>query len=160
MTSHPADEVESLRHAIKARAAGYWRQVGDRLEQVAFSAIPDMDRLVASRFAEATRFVPLSSTKLGIVKAALSGQPAISRTSEPNTNPHPSGEDDSVTEAASGYWLLAFGATRSVAVPLQRNTSSGFASEVVAVALAENEPDDQAIVARIRQTTQHWGDLT
>src|SRR5262245_14200077 len=99
--------VAELRLDLEARAAGYWWHAGDWLEQVAFVASPAIGADVVARFAEATRSVALSRTELGIVRAALSGEPTVSRV------------EDLPEDDGSGYWLRAFGAVRSVAVPLK-----------------------------------------
>src|SRR3954465_40501 len=107
--TNPPDEgarqhLAELRVDLEARAAGYWWHAGNWLEQVAFVASRSLAADVVEGFAEATRSVPLSQTELGIVRAALSGEPTILRVSElPESD-------------GSGYWLRAFGAVRSVAV--------------------------------------------
>src|SRR3954462_12371460 len=128
MTNLPEEGIRqslaSLRLDLGARAAGYWWLAGDWLEQVAFASSPPLDEGVAQRFAEATRSVPLSAgTELGIVRAAVTDSPAISRVSE-----LPDDEG-----SGSGYWLRVFGATRSVAVPL--HDTKGDVRAVVSVAL-------------------------
>src|SRR4051812_21966330 len=103
----PQDRLDSLRERFCARAAGWWRVAGDRLEQVAFSADADMPGEVARGFAGATRSVPMDRGDLGIVRAAATGEPAVSRV------------DDLPADSGSGLWLRRFGATRSVAVPVR-----------------------------------------
>jgi hypothetical protein len=124
-----------IRYALRARAAGWWRLEGDRLELVGFSATEGMPEGVARRFAEATRSVPLSQTDLGIVRAALQGEMTVSSAEElpPGTG--------------SGLWLRRFGAARSVAVPIRG--PSGAVSLVVSVALSEDPPDDQEVVGMV-----------
>ena len=78
--TNPPDEgarlhLAELRLELEARAAGYWWHAGDWLEQVAFVASRSLAADVVEGFAEATRSVPLSQTELGIVRAALSGEP-------------------------------------------------------------------------------------
>jgi hypothetical protein len=143
MTSLPIEEfrqhVASLRLDLGARAAGYWWLAGDWLEQVAFED-------VAHRFAEATRSVPITAgTEFGIVRAALTNSPAISRVSEL--------PDD----AGSGYWLRAFGAIRSVAVPL--HDAKGAVRAVASVALADSDLDDQTVAERIHAAIREWAPL-
>jgi hypothetical protein len=147
MTDLPSEEfrqhVASLRLDLGARAAGYWWLAGEWLEQVTFAPSPMLDEDVAHRFAEATRSVPLSAgTELGIVRAALTNSLAISRAAEL--------PDD----AGSGYWLRAFGATRSVAVPL-RDTKGGVRA-VISVALPDSDLDDQAVAERILAAVREW----
>jgi hypothetical protein len=150
MTSLPIEEfrqhVASLRLDLEARAAGYWWLAGDWLEQIAFAPSPTLDEDVAHRFAEATRSVPISAgTEFGIVRAALTNSPAISRVSEL--------PDD----AGSGYWLRAFGAIRSVAVPL--HDAKGAVRAVASVALAESDLDDQTVAERIHAAVREWAPL-
>jgi hypothetical protein len=131
----PADRVEALLHALGARAAGLWRVAGDGLEQVAFIAGPGLPAEVARAFAEATRSVPLDQAGLAIVQAATRRVPVISRA------------DELPADSGSGQWLRAFGAARSVAVPL--GDPRGIIIAVLAVALPDGPPDDQAIADRL-----------
>ena len=70
--------------ALGARAAGYWQldQETERLVQLGFVPGVGLDPEVGRQFAAATAAVPLSQTSLGIVAAALTGQPAVSRVEE------------------------------------------------------------------------------
>jgi hypothetical protein len=88
------------------RAIGLWRVEANRLVQIRFEA-PLVDPEVAQRFAGETRSLELDRLNLGIVKAASSGHPAVSLAA------------DLPEDSGSGYWLRAFGAERSVAVPLK-----------------------------------------
>lgn len=140
--------LAELRFELGARAAGYWWSAGQWLEQIAFAPSPALPADVAQAFAEATRSVALSRTDLGIVRAAVSGSAVVSRASEL--------ADD--TDSGSGYWLRAFGATRSVAVALY--DPSAVVRAVVSVALpADNTLDDDAVVERIRAAVRHWAPL-
>jgi hypothetical protein len=148
--SNPTEEgarqhLAELRLDLEARAAGYWWHAGDWLEQVTFVASPALPAEVAAGFAEATRSVPLSRTELGIVRAAIGGEPVVSRASELPA-------DD-----GSGYWLRAFGATRSVAVPL--HDVKGDVRAVVSVALADCPYDDDTVAVRILAAARGWGHL-
>jgi DNA-binding IclR family transcriptional regulator len=134
--------LAELRIDLEARAAGYWWHAGDWLEQVAFVASRALAADVIAGFAEATRSVPLSQTELGIVRAALSGEPTVSRVSELS-------EGD-----GSGYWLRAFGAVRSVAVPLR--DPKGEVRAIVSVALADEALGDDDVVARIHAVARWW----
>ncbi len=123
---------------LGARAAGYWQldQATERLVQLSFVPGVGLDLEVGRQFAAATATVPLSNTSLGIVTAALRGQPAVSRVAE------------LPADSGSGRWLRAFGASRSVAVPL--NDDQGSVRGVLSVALpASCELDDNAIVASV-----------
>ncbi len=134
----PHDVVAAVCQSLRARAAGYWRADGARLVQVAFVPGEGLDPDVAREFAEATQSVPLSETGLGIVAAATSGEVAVSRAEE---LPSSSG---------SGRWLRAFGAARSVAVPLCDD--HGDVSGVLSVALPEDlAADDRTVVDEMRQ---------
>src|SRR5262245_14210239 len=137
--------LAELRIDLEARAAGYWWHAGDWLEQVAFVASPALGADLAAKFAEATRSVALSRTDLGIVRAALSGEPAVSRIAE------------LPEEDGSGYWLRAFGAERSVAVPLHDN--KGDVRAIVSVALPVGALDDEAAIARIVGAARGWAHL-
>src|SRR6185437_2196304 len=85
--------LAALRGRFHARAAGWWRVAGDRLEQVAFSAAADMPGDVAREFAGSTRSVPLARADLGIVKAAVTCEVAVSRA------------DELPADSGSGLWL-------------------------------------------------------
>jgi hypothetical protein len=138
----PIDLLEVLRARLGARAAGWWRVEADRLEQVAFAAAPDMPEGVARGFAEATRTVPLGQADLGIVRAVLSGAPAVSRA------------DELPADSGSGLWLRRFGASRSVAVPLRGGGEAVLA--VVSVALAGREPGEEAVAEALRAEAAGW----
>ncbi len=128
--------LADLARALSARAAGVWRVEGDRLVQVAFVAGEGLAEEVARAFAEATRSVSRAEGDLGIVRAANLGVVTASRTAE------------LPAESGSGLWLRAFGASRSVAVPLL--DARGSVHAIVSVALAESPLDDQAVADRIR----------
>lgn len=135
--------LADLRLALGARAAGYWWHAGDWLEQVALAFSPTFDPAVAQTFKEITRSVALEKTDLGIVRAAVADEPVVSRVS------------DLPGASGSGYWLRAFGAERSVAVPLHDPSTAVRA--IVSVALAADNPlDDGAVVERIRSTVRQW----
>ena len=149
MTHLPNEEVRqnvaALRLDLGARAAGYWWLAGDWLELVSFAASHALGADVAQRFAEATRSVPTSQTDLGIVRAALTDSPAISRVDQPPD------------AAGSGYWLRAFEATRSVAVPL--HDLKGKVRAVVSIAIADDDLDDDTVVERILAAVHRWAPL-
>ena len=102
----------------KARAAGCWRLHDRHLELLGFGAAADMDEAVDRGFREATRRVPLDQLGLGIVKAAVTGQPAIGR-----HDPADNSLDGSAT------WIARFQAQTSLAVPIRCEGSN----EVVGV---------------------------
>ena len=136
--------LEALRARLNARAAGWWRVVGDsgKLKLVAFSAAADMPGEVSSGFVETTRSVSLQAVELGIVKAAISCEVSVSRLSEISP------------EAGSGLWLRRFKAVRSVAVPILDDR--GGTSDVVSLALANFSPDDESISRMILETATSW----
>ena len=124
--------------ALGACAAGYWRldPEGKRLVQVVFVPGAQLDPQVGREFAAATREVSLDQTTLGIVVAAIKGQPAVSRV------------EDLPADSGSGRWLRAFGACRSLAVPL--HDPQGSVRAVVSVALTDrNHTDDETIAQRL-----------
>ena len=138
----PQDGLDALRSRFRARAAGWWRVVGDRLEQVAFSASDEMPDDVARGFAGATRSVSMGQSDLGIVRAVASGEPTVSRASE------------LPAETGSGLWLRRFGALRSIAVPLR--DGSGAVVGIVSLALAEELPEDADVAKAIQAEAEGW----
>ena len=130
--------LPSLRDARRARA-GYWQldQETERLVQLGFVPGVGLDPEVGRQFAAATATVPLSQTSLGIVAAALTGQPAVSRVAE------------LPADSGSGRWLVRFGASRSVAVPIRGE--GGMIQGVFSVALtADSTLGDRLVAERIR----------
>jgi hypothetical protein len=146
MESSSARNMDDLRArvtevcaTIGARAAGYWQldQETERLVQLGFVPGVGLDPEVGRQFAAATATVPLSQTSLGIVAAALTGQPAVSRVAE------------LPADSGSGRWLRAFGASRSVAVPIRGK--GGKLQGVFSVALtADSTLGDRLVAQRIR----------
>jgi hypothetical protein len=133
------DKLAGLCDALGARAAGCWRLDLDehRLVQVAFVPGAGLEPRIAEEFADATACVPLSQQSLGIVAAALSAHPVISRVAQ------------LPADSGSGRWLRAFGASRSVAVP--RRDDSATVQGVLSVALPEEvRESDDAIVAMLQ----------
>jgi hypothetical protein len=135
-TSTAKADVAALLTDLGARAAGLWRVDSERLVQVAFVPAPSLPEAVSRAFAEATRSVSLDQSSLGIVKAAVLGEVAVSRASE------------LPADAGSGTWLRQFGAVRSVAVPLRDDLGS--IRGVLAVALPDSPLDDNAVADRLR----------
>ena len=127
--------LADLRARLDGRAAGAWIVAGDRLDQLAFAPAPDLPIDVSRRFAEATRSVDLARVELAIARAAATGRPVVSIAAE------------LPPDAGSGYWLRAFGAARSVAVPI--DGSGGTVGLVVSVALGM-EPEVKIVVEWIR----------
>jgi hypothetical protein len=134
---------------LGARAAGYWQidPQAARLVQLSFVPGVGLDPEVGRQFAAATATVPLSQKSLGIVAAALTGQTAISRV------------DELPADSGSGLWLRAFGACRSVAVPIRG--ARGPIQGVFSVALtADSTLGDQTVAERIRGTLAPPNDWT
>ena len=132
-------KVAELCMALGGCAAGYWQldQDTERLVQLSFVPGAGLDPEIGRQFAAATATVPLSQTNLGIVAAALTGQPAVSRVA------------DLSADSGSGRWLRAFGASRSVAVPIRGE--GGKIQGVFSVALAANSTlGDRIVAERIR----------
>lgn len=129
--------VAGVLNALGARAAGLWAVAGDQLVQEAFAACADMPGDVAHGFAAATRSVALSEVSLGIVTAARSGAPCVSRAAE------------LPADAGSGRWLRAFGAERSIAVPLA--DEHGRVAAVLSVALLPTGEPDESVAQRVRE---------
>ncbi len=127
--------LAALGATLGARASGLWRVEGDRLDQVAFAPAPDLPEEVARGFAAATRSVGLLDISLGIVRAATSGEICVSIAAG-----LPAG-------AGSGRWLRAFGAARSVAVPILGE--GGRVAFVASVALGI-DPDAGSVAGLIR----------
>jgi hypothetical protein len=133
-------KVARICAALGARAAGYWRldHVKEQLALVVFVAGEGLDPEVARAFETATRKVPLADKSLGIVAATLLGRPAVShvRVLSP--------------DSGSGLWLRAFGADRSIAVPICGEV--GTVAGVFSVALTEDSKlDDEKVVEQIRE---------
>jgi hypothetical protein len=129
------DRLTAIRSRLGARAAGAWRTEGDRLILVAFVPAPDLPAPVALGFQAATGSVDLARVELGIVRAATTGQVAVSIAA------------GLPAQAGSGHWLRAFGAARSVAVPILGDR--GRVGAVVSLALG-TQPGDEAVAEAIR----------
>lgn len=134
----PGELLERLLGHFQARAVGWWRvnDTNSSLDQRGFCAVSEMPEETAREFETMTRAVPLSRVNLGIVKAAVTGQVAVSRALELPP-------DD-----GSGLWLRRFGAERSVAVPIE--DSRGIVVEVISIALG-TEPTDALVAATLRR---------
>lgn len=121
------DRVDAVMSALLsstgARAVGWWRRVGEELEQVSFQAVADMPNDVRVGFRAATGRVAMSRIELGCVRAAAEMQPVVAR-------------EDAVQRGLSGSasWLALFGASQSLALPIVRD---GVSVGVLAVATAE-----------------------
>ena len=114
-----------------SRAAGCWRLDRQILHLAWFGYARDMPHDVSQGFQDATRSVPLNQLGLGIVKAAVTEQPAIGR------------RDAGMTGlGGSASWIVRFDANTSLAVPI-RNEAVDRVVGVLAVSTADwIEPDD------------------
>lgn len=115
--------LSALLAATGARAVGWWRRNGERLQLLGFQAADDMPAEVQSGFRDATRDVPLTRVELGCVRAAAERQPVVAR------------EDATIRGlTGSASWLARFGAAQSLAVPIvQEDQAVG----VLAIATAD-----------------------
>lgn len=130
------NELAALLAELDGLAAGFWIVAGDHLIQRAFVGAPSLDPAVAGAFAEATGEVPLDRVDLGIVHALQDNSPAITWAR------------DCPADHGSGHWLRAFGADRSVAVPIEGRG-------VVSIARA-GPGDDQEAARRLREAGLRW----
>jgi hypothetical protein len=138
--------IAALCEQLGACAAGYWQldSPGQRLVQVAFVPGAGLDPQVGHQFAAATLDVALSQKNLGIVTAAIERRPVVSHAS------------DLPEDSGSGRWLRAFGAGRSVAVPIL--DKNGQVEGVLSVALPpEIALEDQEVAEQIQSTTDSVG---
>lgn len=112
-----------LLSATGARAVGWWRRVGEELEQLSFQAVIDMPEEVCIGFMDATGRVAMSRIELGCVRAAAELRPVVAR-------------EDAVQRGLTGSasWLARFGASQSLALPIVRD---GLAVGVLAIATTE-----------------------
>ncbi len=120
---------------LDARAAGAWSVADGRLEQLGFEPGPALPPEVAAGFAAATRSVDAGRLDLGIVRAAATGEVVESVAA------------GLPSDVGSGYWLRAFGATRSVAVPVLGE--GGSVALVASVALGPG-PGAEVVAGLIR----------
>lgn len=137
-----APALESLRGRLDARAAGVWRVKGGRLVGLAFATAADMPAEVAARFAAMSASVPLDLLDLGIVAAVVDGRRRVSVAAE------------LPADAGSGLWLRAFGADRSVAVPI--GDAGGAVLGVVSVALLGDAWADDDVESLLRGEAEGW----
>ena len=115
--------MSALLSATGARAVGWWRRVGDNLEQISFQAVVDMPDEVRVGFMAETGRVAMSRIELGCVRAAAELRPVVARENAGQRG---------LTGSAS--WLTRFGASQSLALPIIRD---GLAVGVLAIATAE-----------------------
>lgn len=126
---------------LDGRAAGFWLREGDTLRQVAFQSAADLPDSVRVGFMDATREVPLSLLELAIVSACLEGKPILSLA---ETLP---------PELGSGYWLRAFGAACSLAVPILGTDSGPTGVLSVATRVVPAAPEEVAALLRTTGAT-------
>lgn len=96
--------------ATSSRAVGLWRQVDQELQVIGFRGQPTMAPAVIEEFSAATQIVSLQQAGLGIVKAAVSQQPAVAVLVA-----------NGGTLVGSASWLERFAAVQSLAVPIIRH---------------------------------------
>jgi len=123
-----------IREVLQARAMGVWRKEGNELVLGTFVPGNNLAPEVAAEFTQATDRVSLDQTELGIVRAALTGQPCVSVASELSP------------EIGSGLWLRRFGADRSLALPM---INQGVVRGVVAVAIQGKDRTDAEVLELI-----------
>jgi hypothetical protein len=121
--------LRDLGAALGARALGHWQRHDDGLRIDLFLRAADLPELVARRFVDGTRLVPLDRVELSIARAAATGDVVEALAA------------DLPADFGSGYWLREFVAGRSVAVPLPGG--------VVSIALPHGCPRDAAEVAAL-----------
>ena len=105
MQQNIRNAVAHVHEKAGARATGSWHYGDKRLTIEFFMACPEMNPEVAAGFPQATADVPVTDTGLGIVLAARAQQTTEYRAI------------DLPPDAGSGFWIRAFEADRSVAVP-------------------------------------------
>lgn len=101
-----AGPLDMVLDATNARATGLWQVRGESVDLVGFRGASDMPADVKHDFSVATRSVPLSMTKLGIVKAVISREPALAEVAR----------SEEMQDSAG--WLVRFDAVNSLAVPI------------------------------------------
>lgn len=102
-----AAALDRLLAITGARATGLWKASGDALTQVGFRTVADMPTEVREGFRDVTQRLPLARTDLGVVKAAVSGEPVPAYL-----------EAGSGDLAGSASWLARFTCHQSLAVPI------------------------------------------
>ncbi len=120
--------MSALLSATGARAVGWWRRVGEELEQLSFQAVVDMPEEVRLGFIATTGRVAMSCIELGCVRAAVELRPVVAR-------------EDAAQRGLTGSasWLARFGTSQSLALPIIRD---GLAIGVLAIATAEVFDED------------------
>lgn len=114
-----------------SRASGIWRLVDDHLVLAGFGWADDMPDEVSQGFQDATRRVSLEQTGLGIVKAAVTRQPAIGR------------RDANATGlSGSASWIEKFAANTSLAIPIQDFDNAKVLGVAAVSTVAFVEPND------------------
>jgi GAF domain-containing protein len=99
--------LKDLLALTDSRAVGLWRVDKDALVLAGFAARTDMPKDIQESFAQATREVSLTQTRLGIVSAVNHKAPAVAV-----INAGPEGLVD------SAGWLAKFQAVQSLSVPI------------------------------------------
>ncbi|MEI7922094.1 MAG: hypothetical protein WCJ40_09315 [Planctomycetota bacterium] len=147
MQMQSANIDENIRRAVQfvhdkanARATGIWMHENDVLHLELFLPSRQIQECIAGGFAEATAKVPVTDTGLGIVLAARARQITEYRAV------------DLPPESGSGYWLRAFRADRSVAVPFF--DKNGDLKRILSVAVVGLEIPTQTYSSIIQEAFQ------
>ena len=132
----------------KSRASGCWRIQHGFLNLVGFGRASDMPDDVSRGFQLATRCVSLDQLGLGIVKAAVTAQPAVGRRDAQST-----GLDGSAS------WIAKFASNTSLAVPI-RNNESQIVIGVLAVSTAAFVEEGDTLWQRLTLLANDLGHAT
>lgn len=136
MSESIPETLAALIARLDGRAAGVWVGNGDTLRLVAFQPSPDLPDSVRVGFTDATRTVPLSLPELAIVRACLEREPVLSIA------------ESLPPDRGSGYWLRAFGAACSLAVPIVGSDPATTGVLSVAMRAVPTTPDKVAALLR------------
>ena len=122
------DRVDAVMSALLsstgARAVGWWRRVGEELEQLSFQSVVEMPEEVRAGFMAATGRVAMSRVEFGCVRAAAELRPVVAR-------------EDAAQRGLTGSasWLTRFGSSQSLALPIIKD---GLSVGVLAIATPEH----------------------
>ena len=131
-----------------SRASGCWQLEKGFLKLKGFGWASDMPNEVSQGFQNATRRVSLDQMGLGIVKAAVTGKPAIGRRDALAT-----GLD------GSANWIAKFGANTSLAIPI-RDFATNSVIGVLAVSTAAFVEEGDALWETLHALANDLGRAT
>jgi hypothetical protein len=131
-----------------SRASGCWRIQNGFLNLVGFGWASDMPDEVSRGFQMTTRSVSLDQLGLGIVKAAVTAQPAVGRRDAQST-----GLDGSAS------WITKFAANTSLAVPI-RDTKTQIVIGVLAASTTANIEEGDTLWQRLTLLANDLGHAT